>query len=166
LPCSAHYFIREMVPSTDALRELEGTLLSVAIHPPDNLRERLAAGPEGLHQIIKEVLPSDDSEFLLVIDQFEEVFTQTSDNAVRTHFMNSLRYAVEQPDSRLRVIVTLRADFYDKPLLYPEFGAMLRERTEVVLPLNKEELERAIVGPAERAGVHVEEDLVLTIIAE
>ncbi len=166
LPGSDRYFMVEMVPSTDALRELEGALLSVAIHPPENLHERLRGSPAGLHDILLEILPADGSEFLLLIDQFEEIYTQTNDNSVRAHFMDSLMHAINAPDSRLRAVITIRADFYDKPLLYPEFGALIRERTEIVLPLNREELRSAIVSPAERAGVRVEPELVEVIVQE
>jgi WD40 repeat protein/ABC-type sugar transport system substrate-binding protein len=164
-PGSENYFYAEMVPGTDAVRELEAALLSVAINPPDNLGEELRASSEGLLKVVDQIIPDGD-ELLLFIDQFEEVFTQTEDNAVRTHFMDSLRIATMREDSRLRVIVTLRADFYDKPLLYQDFGTLLRERTEVVLPLSSAELEEAIVGPARQVGVRVESELVSTIVAE
>jgi len=163
---SKNWFIVEMVPSTDAVRELEAALLAVAIYPPDDLGEQLRASDEGLARVVHQILPKDKSELVIFIDQFEEVFTQTFDNAVRIHFMRSILKAVEDPASRLRVIITIRADFYDKPLLYPEFGALVRERTEIVLPLNRAELSRTITGPAERVGVIVEEGLVETIIQE
>ena len=55
--------------------------------------------------------------------------------------------------SRVRVIVTLRADFIDKPLRYVDFGELVQRRSELVLPLTPDEMERAIVGPAERVGL-------------
>jgi len=166
VPNSEHYYIAEMVPSTDALRELEAALLSIATAPPVNMSQRLREDRAGLHEILNAILPEDDSEFLLLIDQFEEVFTQTNDNAVRLHFLETVRYAVTAPDSRLRVIVTLRADFYDKPLSYPDFGALVRERTEIILPMNERELQEAITGPAERLGVRVEPALVQRMIED
>ena len=48
--------------------------------------------------------------------------------------------ALEAPRSRLRLVVTLRADFYDRPLQYQEWGPLLKQRTEVILPLNRMEL--------------------------
>ncbi|MEJ2513504.1 MAG: hypothetical protein P8Y72_18135 [Anaerolineales bacterium] len=67
--------------------------------------------------------------------------------------------------SRVRVIITLRADFYDRPLHYPEFGEMMRSRMETILPLSPSELERAIVKPAERVGVTFEDGLVTQIVS-
>ena len=47
-----------------------------------------------------------------------------------------------------RVIITLRADFYDRPLMHPNFSEMVSERTQVVVPLKPPELEQAIIAPA------------------
>src|SRR5690606_8074283 len=104
--------------------------------------------------------PDDETELVLVIDQFEEIFTLVEDEQVRTHFMDSIITAVTDPRSRIRVIVTLRADFYDRPLNYNRFGELMRKRTEIVLPLSPEELEHAITGPAVRVGMQLEQGLV------
>lgn len=160
------FYIAEMVPSSDALDELETVLLSIAVSPPDNMRQRLEASETGLFDILNEILPDDGSELFLLIDQFEEVFTQTEDNRVRTHFMDSLQYAINHPESRLWTVITIRADFYDKPLLYPKFGELVRERTEVVLPLSHNELESAIVQPAKNMGIQMEYELIERIIRD
>ena len=60
----------------------------------------------------------------------------------------------------MRVVITLRADFYHRPLQYPDFGDLLRRQMETVLPLSASELERAIVRPAERIGLRFEDGLV------
>ena len=64
------------------------------------------------------------------------------------------------------MVVTLRADFFDRPLRYPRVGELLAARTEAVPPLSPDELERAIRAPAERAGVSVEPGVVAEIIAD
>ena len=64
------------------------------------------------------------------------------------------------------MIVTLRADFFDRPLLYPDPGELMRQRTAVVLPLAIDELERAIVRPAQRVGVTMEAELVAAIVKD
>ena len=63
-------------------------------------------------------------------------------------------------------MVTLRADFFDRPLRYPRVGELLAARTEAVPPLSPDELERAIRAPAERAGVSVEPGVVAEIVAD
>jgi hypothetical protein len=70
---------------------------------------------------------------VIVVDQFEEVFTLVEDTTMREHFLNLLHTAVSDVRSRIRVIITLRADYYDRPLLYPEFGDLVRNRMETVI---------------------------------
>ena len=166
LPGSSKWFVVEMLPGMHPLEELEAALLRIAVNPPPSLLTQLSEDERGLLRASKRVLPDEKSELFLFIDQFEEVFTQARDQAEITHFLDSIVAAVTDPSSPLRVIITLRADFYDRPLLYPAFGDLVRRFTEVVLPMTPSELERAIVGPAERVGVHLEQGLANRIIAD
>jgi hypothetical protein len=112
-------------------------------------------------------LPADESvELVLLIDQFEEVFTLVEDESERALLLESLAAAVLDERSRLHVIVTLRADFTDKPLRYVDFGELINRRFEFVLPLTADEVERAVAGPAQRAGLRLEKGLVSTIIRD
>ncbi|MBN2304118.1 MAG: protein kinase [Anaerolineae bacterium] len=166
VPGSERWFVVNMLPGPDLLTELETALLSVARRPIDNLREQLAAHHRGLVSATERVLEDTDGDVLLVIDQFEETFTAVHDEAQRAQFLALLHTAVTAPESRVRVIITLRADFYDRPLLYEDFGALVRARTCVVLPLTTAELEQAIVEPARRAGAQVEPNLIAAIVAD
>jgi ABC-type glycerol-3-phosphate transport system substrate-binding protein len=101
-----------------------------------------------------------------VVDQFEEVFTMIEDEDARDHFLRSLVAAVREPRARLRIVTTLRADFYDRPLSYPGLAELTQRRNETVVPLTPEELERAIGGPADRVGVVPERALVAEMVAD
>ncbi len=165
LPDSDRWFIVEMTPGARPLEELEAALLRVAVNPPASLLPQLREDARGLARAAKRALP-DGGELALVIDQFEEVFTLVEDEAERAHFLTILGAAALDPASRLRIVITLRADFYDRPLLYPDFGELVRAHTEVVLPLSREELEKAIIEPAEKAFVQIELGLVPEIAAD
>jgi WD40 repeat protein len=155
-----------MLPGSHPLDELEIALLKVAADQATNLRTQLERDKRGLLRVAQLILPEDESELVIVIDQFEEVFALLEDEAARVHFLDLLYTAVTDSRSRVRVVVTLRADFYDRPLHYPEFGELVRSRMETVLPLSAEELERCIRRPAELVGVTFEEGLVPLIIDE
>lgn len=171
LPGSDQWFIVEMMPGPHPLEELEAALLRVAVTPAvatlhaTSLLAQLKEDKRGLLRAVRRCLPEDPNvELVLVIDQFEEVFTLVQDEALRAHFLDSLVTAALDERSRVRVLVTLRADFTDRPLNYVDFGELLRQRMEVVLPLTPDELERAIVGPAERVGLQLEPGLVTAIL--
>lgn len=165
LPNSKGWFITDMLPGTHPLEELEAALLRVATSPQSGLLSQLSEDRRGLVRAVKRILPADqDTELLLVIDQFEELFTLVVDEGLREHFIDNLLSAVTDPRSRVRIIATLRADFYDRPLVYPRLAELVRSHTELVLPLTDDELERAIAGPAERVGLMLEPGLVTTIV--
>ena len=165
LPDSDDWFIIDMLPDRHPLDTLETSLIRIATNPHAQLREQLLRDNRGLIRVADIVLPSDNSELLIVIDQFEEVFTLVEDESERQQFLALLRTAVSEVRSRVRVIVTLRADYYDRPLHYAEFGELIRSRMETVLPLTAQGLERAVRGPAERVGVTFEQGLVEQIIS-
>jgi WD40 repeat protein/DNA-binding SARP family transcriptional activator/class 3 adenylate cyclase len=158
-------FIAEMLPGAHPIDELEAALLRIAVRPVPRLHDRLDSGSRGLLEAVDLVAPG-HADVVLVVDQFEEVFTLTAEERERELFLEALRVAAADPESRLRVIVTLRADFYDRPLVYPRFGELLAERTEAVPPLTPDELEQAIRGPVERSGVRPEPGLVAEVIAD
>ena len=101
---------------------------------------------------------------MLVIDQFEELFTLVDDETIRQRFLANLVTAVTEPHGRVKVVLTLRADLYDKPLQYPEFGALLSGSVVNVTPLSTEELEVAALQPATKAGVSFEPGLLSQLI--
>jgi DNA-binding SARP family transcriptional activator/ABC-type glycerol-3-phosphate transport system substrate-binding protein len=162
---SDRWFMVDVVPGRDPLRELESALLGVAIQPPPSLLDELARDELGLMRAVDRVLPDSEAELLIVLDQLEELFTLVEETE-RLHVLESIRAAVESPGSRVRVVTTLRADFFDQPLLVRGFGELLADRAEAITPMSPEHLERAIAGPAERVGLDVEPGLVAAMVAD
>jgi len=164
VPGSENWFIVEMVPGSHPLEELEAALLRIAINPPTSLLGQLQEDERGLLRAVKRILPADESELLLVVDQFEELYTLVEIPEQRDHFLNNLLAALAEPGSRLWVVITLRADFYDRPLRAPTLAELLQHCQEIVPPLTRNELQEAIVQPALGAGAMVEAGLVPIII--
>ena len=165
IPGSDTWFIVELMPGANPFAELEGALLRIATDPPSTLVDQFH-GDHGLVDAVEQLLPQDGSELFLVIDQLEELFTHVDDEETRTRFLACLATAATDPRSRVRVLVTLRADYFDRPLAYPEFGPLLGSRTETVTPLTAAELELAIARPAQRIGVAVEPELRAEVVAD
>ncbi|MFZ4815279.1 MAG: protein kinase domain-containing protein, partial [Phototrophicaceae bacterium] len=161
---SKNWFIVEMVPGAYPLEELEATLLRVATRAHKGILQTLREKPNGLGEIAQAILPDDDSQLVLYIDQFEEVFTFVEAEEDRAKLLSLLLNATKRAENRVRVILTLRADFYDRPLLYPEFGELFRRNTEVILPMSENELAEAIIGPINRAGLQLETGLIQSLV--
>jgi WD40 repeat protein/class 3 adenylate cyclase/energy-coupling factor transporter ATP-binding protein EcfA2 len=100
---------------------------------------------------------------LLVVDQFEEVFTLCRDEEERAAFIDAL---LDRAAGGARVVVALRADFYGHCAAYPRLAGALEERQALLGPMSEEELRRAIERPAEHAGLLLEPGVVEGILRD
>ncbi len=160
------WFIVSMTPGADPFAELGAALLRVMVDASPSLVDDLASAEDGLGSVIGRHLVDDGSEVVVVIDQFEELYTLTADRARRDRFLDVLVASVTAADRPIRLLCTIRADFFDRPLRHPELGRLFTRHQHAVLPMSPENLERAVAGPAESVGVSVEPALLAALIAE
>jgi serine/threonine protein kinase/DNA-binding SARP family transcriptional activator/WD40 repeat protein len=165
LPGSESWVVTDLYPGPYPFEELAAALLRVAVTRPPELVDELERDELGMARVVKRILPP-DTELLLVVDQFEELFTLTTDEDTRRRFLDGLTRLATDARSRARVVVTLRADFLDHPLSYPEFGELLREGLCAVTVPSEDDLAAAIERPAAQVGVRFEPGLVSKIIAD
>lgn len=158
-------FISTMMPGADPMRSLEGAILKVASRASIKLMQTISQDSYDITQVLSSALP-EDGEMLLMIDQFEELFTLVTDEEKRRNFLHIIYQGLIAPDSRLRLIVTLRADFLDRPLQYSDWGILFRERMELVPAMTQTELRDAIEEPARKNGLIFESGLSGIIIAD
>jgi DNA-binding SARP family transcriptional activator/WD40 repeat protein len=163
VPGSESWLITDMFPGAHPFEALEVALLRVAGSRPRDLYETLTGDAQGLVGAANRLLPSETSELLLVVDQFEELFSVVSSAEDRRLFLDSLIAAVDD-SSRLRIVLTLRADFFDQPLRYPEFAEVFRSNVVAVSPPTRDGLTRAVAQPALTVGVSLEPGLVTRIV--
>ncbi|WP_433271897.1 XRE family transcriptional regulator [Actinosynnema sp. CS-041913] len=97
---------------------------------------------------------------LIVVDQFEEVFTLCPDAEQRAAFVDALLTA------RCRVVLGVRADFYGHCAQYPELIEALTDSQLLLGPMGPEELRQVIMQPAVKASCTVETALVSRLIAD
>jgi hypothetical protein len=115
--------------------------------------------------VVAAELAGPDGRLVLVLDQFEELWTLVGSDAVRDRFVELIANAAV-PDGPLRVIATLRADLYDRPLRHPVLGPIVSDSTLAVTPLSSAELAEAIEEPAARIGVRFEPGLAATMVSD
>ncbi|MEH2149990.1 nSTAND1 domain-containing NTPase [Nostoc sp.] len=127
--------------------------------------ELIARGAVGLGQLIT---AAQTQRVVLVVDQFEEAFTQCQDITKRQQFFECVLGALQRDDNKLCLIITMRADFFGKCLEH-EYGGLankIQEHLVTVTPMNREELETAIIKPAQQVNLAVEPELVSQMIAD
>ena len=145
-------------PGPRPLWELAGVLDEAGFGSRGQLLRRLEETPDALTELITRPLT-------LVIDQFEELFT-LSDQDVCEHFVDLIASAVRSERVPLSVVATLRADYYDKPLSMPSLAGLFSDSVVSVKPMTPEEIERAVVRPAQGVGADVESGLLAQLVAD
>jgi len=125
----------------------------------------LRSDPEGLAGQVGRlslISPAGPVRPAIVVDQFEEVFTTCPDEDERRAFTAAL-CALSGPAV---VVLALRADFYDHALRHPGLARALQERQVVVGSMSWEQVRRAIVEPARKARLAVDEGLVELLLRD
>ncbi len=119
-----------------------------------------------LVNVVKQVLETNpaSNRLLLVIDQFEELYTLCPDADTRRRYLDVLLQAAStdgmEPDSPLVLLLTMRADFMGQALTYRPFADALQDASLILGPMNEDELRVAIEKPAEQQGAAFEAGLV------
>lgn len=171
-PGSREWFVATMVPGQAPFRALAEALRRIATsHVTDGMAaagldflvRELSNGPEHLHGVLGRLLPS-GGQAVLLVDQLEELFTLAPAEEQK-ELLAALAHAVTVPGSRLRVVATLRADYYARPLAVQPFGSLVDAATVAIPAMVPAEVEAAIVEPARRAGRTVEHGLVAELVA-
>jgi len=185
---------RVIRPTVSPLRELAMQLADVAGADPVSVYRSLSAAPSeaatlaelavrtaagrGAH--IRARGPADGAaaappRLVLVVDQFEELFTAGGDadagRAERDAFIAALHAVATGPAGPQKlppalVVAVVRADFLGRLIAYPPLKAALDAGLFTVGPMSEAELRLAMTGPAAEAGLAVESALVEAVIAE
>ena len=134
------------------------------------LAEALAGGELDLCDVLEPALQRQGQaqRLLLVVDQFEELYTLCSETEVRRRFVDALLTVAERAGHRrepcLVLLLTMRADFMGQALAYRPFADALQEASLLLGPMNRPELQAAIEKPAEAQGAAFEAGLVQRIL--
>ncbi|MFJ9713916.1 hypothetical protein [Streptomyces sp. NPDC101234] len=157
-----------LVPGPHPLEECAAQLAALGGGSATALSEELQDKPRALHLTVLQILADrpEGSELLLVVDQFEEVFTLCTSTRERASFIEALTTAAQAPNSRTRVVIGVRADFYARCSEHPDLVTALRDAQLLVGPMVTDELRRAISQPAVQAECTVETPLLARVVAD
>ncbi len=116
--------------------------------------------------LVKLLNETGQDPFVLVIDQFEELFTLCTDDALRRAFIHNLLSLIQAPGARHTVILTMRTDFESFVARLPDFLPHFEEALVRVTPLNAAELRDVIERPAALVGLKFETGVVDALVQD
>lgn len=166
-----------LVPGTHPLEALATVLARVATDDPIPVaKTREFAGElaqvsptgdyDGLRRIAN-VLPNIViSPLIVVVDQFEEIYTLCGDGAAREAFVSNLLCAASDQSQQVSVIITLRSDFLGEAQKHALLNCLLSQQGFLVPAMDETELRQVIRKPAELAGHPLDEATVNLLIEQ
>lgn len=171
LPGSEEWVYLE--PIVPGQHPLESLVLALAPRLPNRSLRSIRMdldddSARGLHLLATQLIKQPDTRVVLTIDQFEELFTQTTSEQERQRFIDLLATAATEPRGPLIILLTLRADYYDRPMHYPQLSDLIEAHQTSVRPMNPHELRAIIERPAILPDVQVilEDNLVGDLLFE
>ncbi|MDY7002644.1 MAG: caspase family protein [Cyanobacteriota bacterium] len=114
---------------------------------------------------ITENIPG-EQQILIIVDQFEEVFTLCSKKLEQRKFIELLTQVADTSFSRLKVVVTLRADFVEDCLNHKPLAALIQNQSVWIPDLEQDDLKDVIIEPAKKLNYSFDEGLPESIIEE
>ncbi|MEM7536897.1 MAG: TIR domain-containing protein [Chloroflexota bacterium] len=175
---SEHWKVLVMKPGAHPLEELASQLmhhfdgsLQQGDHSVSGLlqfQDTLASDERALHSAVRIALASEPKAtgFLLVLDQFEELFSLCQDEDERQQFIDNLLFATNVAQGLTRVVLTMRADFYSQAAHYAALADRLADHQVMISPMTDPELRDAIAKPAALDGLQLEPGLLETLIGD
>ena len=170
-----------MTPGRAPLYELAVRLAPFLRSSEVRLRELLDNRPGEVGHLLRSAIqtgtasqrerrdPARRKSLILIVDQFEEIFT-LAEETERARFIEALDGLAEAGgDPRgpaAMVILGLRADFYAESAGYPRLARALQSATFLVTPMTESDIRAAIIQPAARAGLTIENGLVEVIVRD
>ena len=150
-------YLEPMMPGKRPIEALSRTLKP---HFPDTSFKTLQVdlkdeATSGLHLLATQLVKQPDSKVVLLVDQFEELFMPTVSEEERGRFIDLLLTAATEPRGPLLVLLTLRADFYDRLLQYPALYHLIKVHQQPLLPMQLDDLRATIEGPAALSDVQL-----------
>jgi len=165
---SDSWLLAAMQPKGDPIEQLALAMARLAKSPGagDHLRQQGRANALALHEQVETLLGDDGRQrCILLVDQFEETFTQTKEED-RAPFIELLTKAAGVENGRLTIILSLRADFVSHCARYPNLRTLMSQQFQLVGAMDPPDLAKAITLPSLEVGAEIDPALVSRIMAD
>jgi len=167
----------QLRPGSHPIRRLANALIEQAgLMPEDGdknealgfLNATLRRGPLGLVEALQYTPLPPQTNLLILVDQFEEIFRfrREGDRDEADAFVALLLASTRQRDLPIYVAITMRSDFIGDCAVFNGLPEALNQSQYLTPRLTREQLRAAIVGPARVFGGDVEPELVNSLLNE
>ena len=171
IPNSENWWFGSLRPGTKPLESLarvverqENQSSPISSSPPHLLLEGILY--QGVESFVYWLRSRPEPMVVLVVDQFEELFTLAAD-VDRQQFLELLLGALEYAADKFKLVVTLRADFMAAGLEIPKLAPLLQQSHVLVPPqMHADDYRQVIVKPAQQVGLQVEPELVEVLLQD
>ena len=166
---SDSWLLATMTPAGNPIEQLAAAVARSAKSPTAgaHIRQRGLENGLALYEQIQTLLTDDARQrFVLLVDQFEEIFTPNKEEAARVAFINLLTSAAEVTDGRAIILVALRSDFVSHCARYPDLREQMSRQFQLVGAMEAHDLAKAITLPALEVGAGIDPALVSRILAD
>ena len=184
---SEHWPQMVITPTRDPLTELATHLAVLGGADTVAIRDGLVQHPVLAHLAFRQAAAADAARrsqgplsadraarLVLIVDQFEQIFTLSPGSHRETErqaFIAALHAAATSPvgpddGPPALVVIVVRGDFWDRCAAYPELADALQDGPFVVGPMTDSDLRLAITGPADAAGLRIEDSLTDTVVGD
>ena len=154
-----------LVPGESPFQSLSATLIPMMapemsamdrLLEVNKLSQALLNQEVALYDLVARVLEKQPgtNRLLLVVDQWEEIYTLCDNHWVRTRFINELMEATQS--GSLCAVLTLRGNFFGQALEHRQLADRLQNQVVNLGPMTREELGQAIEQPAHQVGLELE----------
>lgn len=135
---------------------------------PIEIEELMEQGASGFRQVLQNIQVP---RIVMVVDQFEEVFTLCLDKIERKQFFECLMGAIDrnyQDSNTFLLIITMGAEFLGKCFEqeYSGLARQIQSHLVTVTPMTRLELQQAIAEPVKQVGIEIQPELVEQMIVD
>ena len=159
------YFPR-LVPGSNPLHNLAKALRKFYGQPAEWAAEQERELRDNSQHLVQLMAETGDAPAMLVVDQFEELFTLCLDDDARTAFIENLVALSASPDTRHLVALTMRTDYETFVAQVPGLQELFEEGQFRVTPLTAADLRQAIEEPARHIGLRFEAGIVDALVKD
>jgi hypothetical protein len=157
-------------PADTPLMRLAKTVAPLTTLSIAEIYEQFCNDEKSLAKIFEDAYQNNHEQYLLFLDQFEEIFrhseTRLGNTNEATQYIQLILRTIKQPDLKAYVIITMRSEFLDHCTQYPGLAQYLNQSQFILPRMTRDEIVEALAKPIALLGAEIEPNLVERVLQD